>query len=108
MESTRTEFIETITAQFEQWCKQTENEPSHSLFAQYILNRSLICDKTVKRFLVIEKYPKLLEENKNIKRSAIWDLEEIVDLKERQIFSILDKYSVHYRLQNRLIAKSCK
>ena len=85
METTRNEFLKILLEEFESFCKRKSQEPTNENFVKYIINRSLIKDITINRFIVISKYPEALEENFGIKRFAIWQLEEQVSVKESTI-----------------------
>ncbi len=102
MEATRTEFINIITQQFEAWCEETNQQASPSLFAQYMVNRSLVCDKTIKRFLVVHNYPETLQKNMEIKQSAVWDLEERYKLSSSTIYGILNRFASSFFYKNRI------
>ena len=81
MEKTRQEFINTIQLLYKEFCKDKVTAASVGGFASFLVNKSLIPDKTINRFLIVEKYPSTLKKNLGIKQMPIWDLEEVVQLK---------------------------
>lgn len=105
MENTRREFINTIEQQFQDWCELKEIEPNSELLIEYLINRSLIIDKTINRFLVVDKYPALLEKNLGCKLYAVYDLEEIVGVKESMIQVYLQRHQKDFRFKNRVNIK---
>jgi hypothetical protein len=102
----RTEFRSTVTKQFTDYCKSKEVNPSIEYFAEYLINRNLIIDKTITRFLVIDKYPEALHGNMAIKQQAIYQLEEEIGVSESTIKRILNRFSKAFRLQSRVIPKN--
>lgn len=106
MEATRTEFTEVISAQYNEYCKSREVEPTSKGFAEYLVNRTIVTDLTINRFLVIDKYPGALSQNMGIKRAACWDLEDIVGLKYPSIRLIIKRFATAFRMKSRLIPKT--
>jgi len=106
MEQTRTEFTKVISAQYEAYCKSKEVKPTSEGFAVYLVNRSLVTDLTIKRFLVIDKYPFALSENMGIKKCAIWQLEEEVNSSYSTIRTILDRFQSFFMIKDRLNRKT--
>jgi len=106
MEQTRTEFTKVISEQYEEYCKSKEVDPTPKGFATYLVNRSLVTDLTINRFLVIDKYPTILAKNMGIKQSACWELEDIVGLKFSSIRLIIKRFSTAFRLKSRIVPKS--
>ena len=102
MEGTRREFIDTITLQYKQHCKSKDIEETIEGLAVYIVNRNLVTDLTINRFLVIDKYPQQLQINYGIKKLAIWALEDIVGVKCTTIRIYLDRFQTHFRYKDRL------
>lgn len=102
MEKTRAEFIILALQQFEAFCKIKGIENSTENFAKYLVNRSIIKDITINRFIVISKYPEALSENLGIKKFAIWDLEEEVNVKESTIRVILKRFQKAFKFRERL------
>ena len=102
MEKTRKEFINTIQLLYKEFCKDKGSTESVGGFASFLVNKSLIPDKTINRFLIVEKYPETLVKNLGIKKLAIWDLEEVVPLKETSIRAIIKDFAVESVHKNRL------
>ena len=102
MEKTRQEFINTIQILYKDFCKDKGTTESVVGFASFLVNKSLIPDKTINRFLIVEKYPETLKRNLGIKQIAIWDLEEVVPLKETSIRAIIKDFAVEFVHRNRL------
>jgi hypothetical protein len=102
MEKTRQEFINTIQLLYKEFCKEKGTEETVEGFASFLVNKSLILDKTINRFLIVEKYPATLKKNLGIKQIAIWDLEEVVPLKETSIRAIIKDFAVEFVHRNRL------
>jgi hypothetical protein len=106
MEETRSEFLKTITKQFVSWCKSKELEPTNEMFCEYLINRNLIIDRTINRFLVVDKYPEALAKSLGIKKFAIWQIEEEIGVKESTIKVILNRFQSFFRLESRVTSKS--
>ncbi len=102
MEKVRSEFINLALHQFETFCKIKGIESTTENFAKYLVNRSIIKDITINRFIVISKYPEALNENLGIKKFAIWDLEEKVSVKESTIRVILKRFQKAFKFRERL------
>jgi len=105
METTRNEFIEILLLQFNEFCSREKQPATNENFVRYIVNRNIIKDITINRFVVISKYPEALQDNFGIKRFAIWQLEEQVSVKESTIKVILKRFQKAFRFKNRLIPK---
>ena len=106
MEETRREFVKTINLQFIDYCKSKDKEPTPEEFATYLVNRTLISDLTVKRFLVVDKYPHVLSANMGVKQVAIWQLEEEVKCSFSTIKTYLDRFQTFFRVKDRVNSKS--
>lgn len=102
MEKTRQEFINTIQLLYKEFCKDKGTTESVEGFAFFLVNKSLVTDKTINRFLIVEKYPETLKKNLGIKKLAIWDLEEVVPLKETSIRAIIKDFAVEFVHKNRI------
>lgn len=77
----REQFLKVVNDQFQEHCKSREIEPSAENFLDYMLNRSLIPDKIIKRLVVITAYPQALN-NLGIKKLAVWEIENKYDIPE--------------------------
>ena len=106
MEQTRHEFVKVIQKRYNEHCKIKGIEPTIEGFAVYIVNRRIVTDLTINRFLVIDLYPHLLAENMNIKQATIWDLEARVGLKFASIKNIIKRYQKLFRRKDRVIPNS--
>jgi hypothetical protein len=102
----RTDFVKTINSQYSAFCKSREITPTQRGFAEYIVNRNLITDLTIKRFLVVDKYPSALDGSLGIKRSAMWSLEDLLNISFSSIEVYLRRHIKDFKHENRLIAKS--
>jgi hypothetical protein len=110
-ERRRVDFIKTIESQYINFCKSREIKPTTKGFttkgfAEYLINRNLIPDLTIKRFLVVDKYPHALGEHLFIKQSAMWSLEDTIGVSVTSIKTYLKRFNKTFRLKNRLIPKS--
>lgn len=103
MEETRTEFIAAVTEEFNNYCRARGEEPTNERFAAYMINRNLVTDKTIKRFVIINQYPHLVAENGGSKKFAIYDLEDKTGHSFSHIRSIIAHYLNDFRLQKRVI-----
>jgi hypothetical protein len=106
MEETRREFTKVISKQYEDYCKSKEVEPTTEGFATYLVNRTMVNDLTIRRFLVVDRYPIVLSENMNIKQCAIWQLEEEVNASFSTIRTILDRFQSFFRVKSRVKCNS--
>ena len=102
METTRREFVNTISIQFKEWCKLKGLEPNSELFSEYLINRNLITDRTINRFLVVDKYPEALDKHLGIKKYAIWDIEDQVGVKESTIKVILNRFLKYFMIKRKM------
>jgi hypothetical protein len=106
MEETRRDFTESIEQQYKDYCKLREIEPTIRGFSVYIVNRNLVTDLTINRFLVIDLYPHLLQKNLGIKQVTCWELEDHVGLKYASIRLILKRFQTHFRHKQRIVPKT--
>jgi len=102
MEETRKEFIEVINNQYAEHCKLNGIAPTVEGFSAYMVNRNIVTDLTINRFLVIHLYPIILSENMGIKQATCWDLEFRVGVKERSIRNIINHYLGFFWHKNRI------
>jgi hypothetical protein len=105
-ERRRVDFIKTIESQYINFCKSREIKPTTKGFAEYLINRNLIPDLTIKRFLVVDKYPHALGESLGIKRVAMWNLEDILNVSYSTIRVIIKRHIADFRHKNRLVPKN--
>ncbi|OED34709.1 hypothetical protein AB832_06970 [Flavobacteriaceae bacterium (ex Bugula neritina AB1)] len=106
MESVRREFVDTIQEEYNNYCKARGEEPTINGFSEYLINRKIINDKTVNRFLVVSKYPELLRKNMGSKYIAILELEDIVSVKNSTIRGYIQHFCKFFRLEKRVIHKT--
>lgn len=106
MEETRHEFTKVIERQYKEHCKSKEIEPTIEGLAVYMVNRNLVTDLTINRFLVIDLYPILLAKNNGIKQVACWEIEDHVGLKYASIRNILKRYQTYFRRKQRVVPNS--
>lgn len=105
MEETRGEFIKTIKQQYETYCDVKGIEPTLQGFGTYMVNRNLITDTTIKRFIVVDKYPESLRDNMGIKTVAMYDLEDKFNINYSSIRYYIAKFQSAFRLKSRVISK---
>jgi hypothetical protein len=103
MEETRKDFINILQEEYANYCKARGEKETISGYSEYMINRNIITDKTVNRFVIISKYPIALSTNLGIKKMAIYALQESINLSFYQIRAIIIHYSVHFRLKKRVI-----
>ena len=106
MEGTRADFAKVISEQYKDYCKLKGIEMSDYGLTAYLINRTIITDLTIKRFLVIDKYPLALSENMGIKKLAIWQIEDEVNVCQTTIRTILDRFQSFFMVKRRVKCKS--
>lgn len=97
MEAAKHDFKQIVSTEFLNWCKSKEIEPSHETLLSYLLERKVITELTIKRFVVVNRYPFALSENLNIKKAAIWQLEDMYNISESTIRVILKRFQSYFR-----------
>ena len=97
MEAAKTDFISIVNSEFTSWCKSKDIEPNNDALLTYLLERRIITDLTIKRFVVVSKYPFVLSENLDIKKAAVWQLEEMYNISESTIRVILKRFQSYFR-----------
>jgi hypothetical protein len=103
MEETRKEFINILQEEYTDYCKARGEKETISGYSEYMINRNIITDKTVNRFVIISKYPIALSTNLGIKKMAIYSLQDSVQLSWVQIRTTIQEFSTYFRVKNRLI-----
>lgn len=106
MEATRSDFSKVIYGQYKDRCKLQEIEPTIEGLVVYLINRNLITDLTINRFLIIDKYPLALAQNAGVKQLACWQLEDEVGLKFASIKLIIKRFSTYFRHKQRVVPKN--
>jgi len=97
MEAAKNDFVEIVNTEFLKWCKSKDIEPNHDALLNYLLERKIITELTIKRFVVVAKYPFILSENLDIKKAAVWQLEEMYNISESTIRVILKRFQSYFR-----------
>lgn len=97
MEAAKNDFREIVSTEFLNWCKSKDIEPNHDALLSYLLDRNIITELTIKRFVVVSKYPFVLAENLDIKRAAMWQLEDMYNISESTIKVILKRFQSYFR-----------
>lgn len=106
MEQTRSLFVETIKEEYSNYCKATGKKESTEGLTIYLVNKNIVEDRTINRFLAVNYYPKALEESNGIKKLALYTLEDIVCLSYGSLRIVIQKYLNHFRMQKRVVTKS--
>lgn len=86
---TNQDFVDTISRKFRAWAKNSGQEASPENMARFLMERSLINEKDVNRYMVIELYPHELYRHDCNKRKAIHSLEDKLPYQERTIWHII-------------------
>jgi hypothetical protein len=97
MEAAKNDFRTIVSTEFTTWCKSKEIEPNNDALLSYLLERNIITELTIKRFVVVKKYPFVLSENSEIKTAAVWQLEEMYNISESTIRVILKRFQSYFR-----------
>jgi len=100
MEKAAIDFREIALSEFNDWCKIKKIDPSNENLIGYLMERNIVTTLTVKRFVIIAKYPYSLSENLNIKRTAVWDLEQKYGIPESTIRLIVKRFQKFFRSPN--------
>ena len=74
METAKADFLKTINEQYHYHCQSKDKTPNTQDFLEYLMERNLINDLTIKRFVVVNAYPEALN-NLGIKRTAVWEID---------------------------------
>lgn len=102
MERTRSIFVETVKEEYSNYCKARGEKESTIGLTEYLINKNVIEDKTINRFLTVTLYPRALEESNGIKKLAIYTLTDIVCLKYDSINLIIHNYLTRFKLKKRV------
>lgn len=78
-------------------CKRKSIEPTFEGLLQFALDHSLIRERDINRYMVIDLYPKALYDNNGCKTKAVADIEEIVPVSDRSIWNWLGDLTRRYR-----------
>jgi hypothetical protein len=98
METTRTtEFKQIVSNDFKRWCSSRDIQPSQDSFIEFLIEKNLINDTTIKRFVIISAYPEALDENMGIKYAAIWQLEEKYNVPESTIRVYIKRFQNFFK-----------
>lgn len=96
-------FAAIVSQRFEVWADAQGIEPTPEEFVKYLIGCSLIQNKQINRFIVIDNYPKILEANAGRKERTIYTLEDIVYIQSTQIKTTLKHYSKTFRFNQKLV-----
>ncbi len=107
MERTRGIFIETVQEEYSNYCKARGEQETINGFSQYLVNKNVIEDKTINRFLAVTLYPTVLNESEGVKTLALYALEDIVCLSYRSLRNVVVNYAKHFKLKKRVVVKTC-
>lgn len=102
IERTRLIFVETIEEDYSNYCKARGKKETTAGFASYLVNRNVIEDKVINRFLTIALYPTALNEAKGMKTFAIYTLENILGLSNSYLRGVICRHLSHFRLKKRV------
>ncbi len=105
MERTRAIFIDKATEEYNNYCKAKGISSTVEGFAEYLVNRNIVQDKTINKFLVVSFYPDAMEENNGIQQLAIATLENLVGVGYSRIRVIIKDCMTSFRLKRRVIRK---
>lgn len=96
-------FAAIISQRFDNWAESQGLEASSENFIKYLIGCSLINNKEINRFIIVDNYPKILEANEGRKERTIYTLEDIVYIKSTQIKTALKHYSKKFRFNKKLV-----
>jgi hypothetical protein len=90
------EFRKTLARKYECECKRNGSEPTLEGLIEFAHQHSLLRDTDVNRYMVFELYPNALYNNDGCKSHAIQDIEDIVPVSDRKIWSWIADLSRRY------------
>lgn len=90
------EFRRTLTRKYEVECKRNGTDPTFSGLLEFAEKYALIRHTDINRFMIIDLYPAALYNNDGCKSKAIADLEEVVPVSDRKIWSWIGDLSRRY------------
>lgn len=96
-ESLNVEFRKTVCRKYRMECKRKSVEPTFEGLLQFAHDHALIREKDVNRYMVLDLYPKALYDNDGSKLRAVADLEDIVPVSDRTIWSWINDFCRRYR-----------
>ena len=97
------EFIKIIAERFESWNDSKDGPPDLEKLIMYLIGCSIIPEKQINRFMIVDYYPKILKANEGKKLRTIYTLEDIINIQQTQIYNILKNYSKTFRYNKNLI-----
>ena len=103
MEETRKEFINILQEEYANYCKARGEKETIQGYSEYMINRNIVNQKTINRFIIISKYPDALSRNLGIKKMAIYSIQDTVNLSFGAIRNVLNDYAEYFRHKKRLI-----
>ena len=96
-------FSAIVAERFEVWAESQGLAVNSENLIKYLIGCSLVRNKEVNRFIVIDNYPKILQANEGRKERTIYTLEDIVNIKSTQIKTTLKHYSKTFRFNQKLV-----
>ena len=91
------DFAEVLSRKYDLHCKRTGIQPTHQGFIFYLIERRIIEEIEVCRYMVIERYPEKLYECDGKRTEAVYALEAEIPVAERTIFSWIKNFQRRYR-----------
>ena len=97
------DFIPRIQTMFRKWCSKKGKHPTQDNFVGFLIRHNFINETLVNRFLSLEYYKEELPTTVNEKRRkgvrtlAIWNVEDRLPLKERQINANIYNYGFYFK-----------
>lgn len=95
------QFTEELAKAFKVNCENLGIEPTNENFSRFILEINLVTETQVNRYMCYRLFPILLYKFNGVKVRAVHELEDILCLKERHIWSLTN--STYHRFKKRVI-----
>lgn len=106
MERTRGIFIKVAQEEYSNYCKARGENETITGFSEYLVNKNVIEDKTINRYLAVTLYPTALAESNGIKKLALYTLEDIVCLSYSSLRLVIQDHLKRFRLKQRVNSKT--
>lgn len=94
---TNTDFCVTVQERFQTYCKSKGLTANLENFIHYLVRCNIVHEIEINRFMVLHHYPEKLHKNDGVKLRAIYDIEDLVPLQERSIWTIINKMQRRFR-----------